>query len=136
MNSNQWLPMQVGVGMLLVFWLVAAFAQAVPSTKAAFRLAIQDGYAETWADANLQSEINQKLQRPLDHRVRIKLRRLQQFNPDCARLAMVFADPAGKNLFEVQMNLCTDGSPPMEGVNLAAPVPPDNATAVPRLARP
>lgn len=104
-------------------------------TKEAFRLAISQGYAETWASSMLAGDINRSLGRPLESRVRVKVRRLQQFNPECARLSMVFAAPeqGGKDLFEVQMNLCHDGSPPLEGVNLATPLPAQNSTPVPRL---
>lgn len=102
------------------------------STKAAIRRAVDDGYSEYWASTSVQQEINSKLGRPADAGIKIKLKRLQVFNPECARLAVIFAEPAGTALFELQMNICKDGTPPLEGVNLATPLGAANSTPVPR----
>ena len=118
-----------------------AWAQQQPgqlTTKSAIRQAIETGYSEYWAGSSVQHDVNRTLGRPIESSVRIRLKRGKQFNPECARLAMSFYDPSTAprtELFELQMNVCKDGSPPFEGVDLATPVGPANSSPVPRLGR-
>lgn len=123
----------------LVAFFNCAFAQGLSggsvvsaTTKAAFREAIESGSAETWVGSMVQGEINQALGRPLDARIMLKLTREKQFNPDCGRVRMSFQEPGGKPLLELGMNVCKDGSPPLEGANLATPFPSRNSTSIPR----
>jgi hypothetical protein len=127
---------------VVLFWMLASLSAALPaqttpaaSTKAAMRQAIQEGQAQFWADPAVQAQVNEALGRPAQNRVQVKLRRIQQFNPECARLAMVFAEPTGQDLFEIKMNLCQDGSAPLEGANLAEPLPDATSTSIPRVNR-
>ncbi len=124
---------------LAVGWLLAGMATAASAQlagggmKAAVRQAIEHGQAAFWASAAVADNVNQATGRPAGARVKVVLQARQRFNADCARINARFSDEVGSPLFDLQMNLCKDGSAPLEGVDLAQPVPAADATAIPRL---
>lgn len=124
----------LGVGWLLAAVATGASAQpANVSLKAAVRQAIEHGQAIFWASAAVAYNVNQATGRPMGARVKVLLQARQRFNADCARINARFSDEVGSPLFDLQLNICKDGSAPLEGVDLAQPVAPEGATQVPRL---
>ena len=113
---------------------MAAHAQAVPpQLKGAVRQVIEHGNATMWASPAMAEAVNRSIGRGPEARLRIVMTRLQTFGPDCARVNMQFVEETSKPLFAMQMNLCKDGSPPFDSVDLSDPVAPPQATVVPRL---
>lgn len=111
----------------------SAQAQTLPAQlKGAVRQAIEHGEARVVASPAMAEPINRSIGRPANAPIRIALSRLQAFGSECARLNLQFSDAASP-LFAMQMNLCKDGSAPLDAVDLADPVTPPQSTAVPRL---
>lgn len=125
-----------GSGLVLAMATTTAIAQPSGNgMKAAVQQAIDHGQASFWASAAVAENVNQATGRPAGARVKVALQARERFNADCARLNARFSDEADSPLFDMQMNICRDGSAPLEGVDLAKPVPPEGATPVPRLNR-
>lgn len=123
-----------GVGILLCMvmaWPGQATAQAL-GFKSAITQVIDEGRASLWLAQEFAQQINEGFGRPATERVRVGLERVQQFNPQCARVRFVFNDTTNTPLFDMAMNLCKDGSPPLEGVDWSTPIPDGEATTVPR----
>lgn len=122
------------VGLLVASVVTAATAQtSATQMKAAVQQAIEHGQATFWASAPVAENANQAMGRPPGGRVKVALQTRQRFNADCARINARFSDESGNPMFDMQMNICKDGSAPFEGVDLAQPVIPEDATQVPRL---
>ncbi len=121
-------------GLLGACMATAALAQSgTNQMKGAVRQAIEHGQATFWASAPVAENANQAMGRPPGGRVKVALQTRQRFNADCARINARFSDESGDPMFDMQMNICKDGSAPFEGVDLAQPVIPEDATQVPRL---
>ena len=117
--------------MLLMAWAGQANAQVL-SFKTAINQAIDDGSSSLWLAPDLAKQVNEGFGRNPDERIRVSMQRQQVFNPQCARVLFVFNDTSNKGLFEMAMNLCKDGSPPLEGVDWGTPITDGEATTVPR----
>lgn len=129
--------LRLSVALAVAGLATAASAQmAASGMKAAVQQAIEHGQATFWASSAVADNINRRMGRPSGGRVKIALQARERFNADCARLNARFIDESDSPLFELQMNLCKDGSPPLDGVDLAQPIAPEDATLVPRLKKP
>ncbi len=118
----------------LLFCALVTNAQTVPTQlKGAVRQVIEHGNAVMWASPSMTEAVNRSIGRGPEARLKVVMTKLQAFGPDCARVNMQFVEETNKPLFAIQMNLCKDGSPPFDAVDLADPVAPPQATAVPRL---
>lgn len=121
---------------LLGLLVSAVQAQSLPpQLKSAVRQTIETGGATVMASEAMSDAIHRSMGRAGGPPLRISMTRLQTFGPECARINMQFAHVIAEPLFAMQMNLCKDGTAPLEGVDLAEPVAPPQATSIPRLRR-
>jgi len=118
-------------------------ARVLPNIKPLIPEALQAGSAAGWISGPVAESFYRQLLPNQTHdgqRVLLVMERLKVFNESCGRFRLVLSKPgqqmanrSGQALpaqFAFEMNLCADGSPPQEGIDLSR-IAPGNSTAVP-----